>query len=117
MAAEKGVNLGSGMTRGRHRGEPHDPIGSALTATWVLGYVLALFLRGVTVTQHSELEELSRPWPIGRYRTRKRPAEGTCADHQAIRPTLLPGRTTRTGRLHHRGGDATPPRPTDFGRR
>ncbi|GHF26575.1 hypothetical protein GCM10010218_04330 [Streptomyces mashuensis] len=61
MAAENGVNLGSGGTRGRHRGERHDPIGSALTATWVLGHIVALFLLGVTVTQHSELEDLMSP--------------------------------------------------------
>jgi hypothetical protein len=58
MAAENGANLGSDGTRGRHRGEPHDLIGSALTATWVLGHVLALFFLGATVTQHSELEDL-----------------------------------------------------------
>ncbi|MEU3051153.1 hypothetical protein ABZ705_32470 [Streptomyces sp. NPDC006984] len=61
MAAENDVDLGSGRARGRHRGERHDPIGSALTATWTLGHVLALFLLGVTVTQHAELEDLMSP--------------------------------------------------------
>ncbi|OII59712.1 hypothetical protein [Streptomyces sp. CC77] len=58
MAAENDVDLGSGRARGRHRGERHDRIGSAVTATWALGHVLALFLLGVTVTQHGELEDL-----------------------------------------------------------
>ena len=61
MAAENDADLGSGQAKGRHRGERHDPIGSALTATWALGHVLALFLLGVTVTQHSELEDLVSP--------------------------------------------------------
>ncbi|MBW1602185.1 hypothetical protein JJV70_08680 [Streptomyces sp. JJ66] len=61
MAAENEVDLGPGRARCRHRGERHDPIGSALTATWVLGHVLAPFLLGVTVTQHSEVEDLMSP--------------------------------------------------------
>ncbi|MER5493639.1 albusnodin family lasso peptide [Streptomyces sp. NPDC002490] len=54
MAAENDDDPGSDRARDRHRGEGHDPIGSTLTATGRLDHVLALFLLGVTVPQHSE---------------------------------------------------------------
>lgn len=82
----------AGSTAGRHRGKGHDPMGSVLTGTWVLGNILALFLLCATATQHVGLGDLAlRPWLTCRRRARKRPAEEPSADHLAIRSQAPPG--------------------------
>jgi hypothetical protein len=37
--------------RGRHRGEHHDPVGTALAALWGLGHIVVLTLLGIAVQQ------------------------------------------------------------------